>query len=253
MQFFDASLPLGRTNKAVAESPRTEAEALALMDRYDVAEALVFHTVGRDSDPELGNRALGSLASERLHQVWALDPACVRDEPAGAWILRGVRQGMRAVLVNPLMSRIRPSRSPRLAEVAEQLAERQIPMLFAYRSRTSGEDAIDWYDLADFCATFPHVPMIAWEFRTRSNRPLFDALSQTENLIVSTASLWQAQMVEQIARSFGPHRLVFSLGLPLLDPGTFQAVVRYADLPEPDREAIAHGTLRALLQEAYYE
>ena len=57
-------------------------------------------------------------------------------------------------------------------------------------------------------------------------------------------------MVALISRLFGPERLVFSMGLPGLDPSSFQAVVAYAEVEQATRDLIAGGTLRQLLEEA---
>ena len=65
--------------------------------------------------------------------------------------------------------------------------------------------------------------------------------------------IWQAQMVEIICERFGPDRLVFSLGLPALDPASFGPVLSYADVDDESKALIACGTMRRLLQEASYD
>ncbi|MCP4620726.1 MAG: hypothetical protein GY844_30335, partial [Bradyrhizobium sp.] len=166
---------------------------------------------------------------------------------------RALAGDVKAILLNPLMRGVRIDRSVRGLELAALLAERRMPLLAVYRDLREGENLIDWYELADFCNAQPDLPVIAWEWRVRANRPMFDALATTRNLRVSVSSLWQAQMVERICDSFGADRLVFSLGLPSLDPASFQAVVAYADIDAAAKEAIAAGTVRAIIEEADYE
>lgn len=252
MNLLDAFLPLGRTNGACAESPADEAEALDLMDRIGVAEALAFHTVARDSDPELGNAELSKVTNKRLHKVWAYDPAAVIPETPAQFLKRALKGGARAILVNPIMRNVRIDRSLRIRELAGLMEKRKIPLLAVYRRSDGGEDTINWYELADFCNAFPKLPVLAWEFRTRSNRPLFDALAAAKNLRVSMSSIWQAQMTETIDEAFGP-RLVFSMGLPGLDPRSFIGMLSYAPLTDKARRAIAGETLRKLLREANYD
>ncbi len=253
MEFMDAFLSIGRTNGGLPESPTTEAEALAMMDRYAVAEALVYHTAARDADPELGNAALAGLSSPRLHRVWAFDPTAVIAEKPGAFLDRALSAGVKAVLVNPLVRGVRVERSPRVLELAEAMAERRIPLLAVYRQWDGGQDLIDWYGLADFCGRFPELPVIAWEWRARSNRPMFDAMCIAPNLRVSLSAIWQAQMVETICESFGAERLVFSLGLPSLDPRSFGAVVAYAGVDQKAKRMIAAENFRSLLRNAKYD
>jgi hypothetical protein len=252
MDFFDALLPIGRTNGACAESPADERQALELMDRMGVSEALVYHTAARDSDPELGNAALSDLKSNRLHKIWAFDPAYVIPESPKVFLKRALKNNVKAVLINPLMRAVRIDRSLRLLELAKLLEKRRIPLLAVYRQWDAGQDVIDWYQLADFCNMFPKLPVISWEYRSRANRPMFDALAQTKNLYVSLASIWQAQMVETLCDAFGP-RLIFSLGLPLLDPASFIGPVTYAPIPDKQKIAIAGGTIQKILREANYE
>lgn len=253
MEFFDVFLTIGATNGAIRRCPRTEEQALRLMDSYWVAESLVFHTVARDSDPELGNAALSSVKSERLRKVWAADLSFVIEESPQDFLKRALSAGAKAILINPLTRNIRISRSPRLSALAKLLEERRIPLLATYRAHDKWEDTIDWYDLADFCNMFPELPVLAWEWRTRANRPLFDALAQTKNLRVSVSSLWQARMIACIVDAFGPDRIVFSMGLPGLDPGSFQMAVNFAEISREARLALANGTIRKILGQARYE
>lgn len=252
LTFFDACLPIGRTNNGVPESPIDEKEALALMDRFGVSEALVYHTVARDSDPELGNSALAEFKSPRLHKVWAFDPTYVIPESPKDFLKRALKNNIKAILFNPLMRAMRIDRSLRLLELAKLLEKRRIPLLAVYRQWDAGQDVIDWYQLADFCNMFPRLPVISWEYRSRANRPMFDALAQTKNLYVSLASIWQAQMIECITDAVGP-RLIFSLGLPLLDPASFIGPVTYAPISEKQKTAIASGNIQKILREANYE
>lgn len=254
MEFFDAFMPVGRTNMAIPESPCTESQVLNLMDSYGVAEAMVFHTLARDSDPDLGNVALAKeIGNPRLHRVWAFDSVFVKEETPEKFLEKALQNNVKAIMFNPHMRDVQIDRSIRLRELAALLEKRRIPLLATYRKYDAGQDTINWYQLADFCNAFPQLPVISWEWRSRANRPMFDALASTKNLRISFSSLWQAQMLEQICESFGAQRLVFSLGLPLLDPGSFTPVIAYAGVAEAAKNAIASNNIRQILREANYE
>jgi len=252
LTYIDALLPLGRTNRSLPDAPRDEAEALALMDRLDVAEALVVHTRARDGDFASGNAPLDGLTSPRLHRIFAFEPAAIERQSVDAFLQDALRRQARAILVNPAARGVRVSRSPRVGELAARLEARRIPLVLAYAACNLGEDMADWYDMADLCQAYPRLPVLAWQFRTRANRPLFDAMAAAGNLIPILSTLWQAQSLEAIHDRFGAGRVVFSLGLPHLHAASFPMVVRYAAIPPAAQEAVAAGTVRALLKEADY-
>ena len=252
MEFFDAFVSLGRTNAALPNCPTTEAEALALMDRYDVAEGLVYHTSARDFEPEQGNLALETLSSPRLHKVWCMETAAIATTPVATYLETALRHGAKAIMANPLLYGRGFTAARRLREMAGLLQRRRIPLLLAYRAVSQGENLIDWHELALLCQDFPDLPVIPWELRCRVNRPLFDALAAAPNLVVPMSCLWQHGMVAAITEAFGPGRLVFSMGLPHLDLGAFQAPLLYALIDDGAKQAIAAGTMRKLLKEADY-
>ncbi len=247
LKFFDALFPLGRTNMAFRHTPRNAEEALQIMDRYDVERSMVFHVVSRDSDVQQGNDALTGDGGKRLLPVWGYDPAYLIEESAEDFLRRAAGHGVRAVMVNPCMRNIRLEKSIRLGELAAAMEAMRMPLYLAYWSQEAADNMVDWYSLAEFCALYPNLPVIAWEWRARANRPLFDALALADNLHLIISSVWQAQSVDALCDTFGARRLLFSLGLPGLDPGSFQACVSYAAVSDSDKEAIAYTNMVHLL------
>ena len=191
VKFFDVFFPLGRTNRGWGLTPVTQEQALSLMGRYDVEQGLVYHTVARDCDPELGNKWLERLVNDRrLSLVWALETANVSELISPEQIVQQMAaKGVRAILVNPLIRGIRISHCRRLQSLATLLASRQIPLLLFYRQWDRYEDLVDWYEVKEFCRQFPDLPVIVNEWRCRSNRPLLEALAGTENLFISLSFL----------------------------------------------------------------
>jgi len=252
LDFFDAFLPVGRINRAAIQSPQEFRDALKIMDQYQVREAMVYSTVALN-DPHLNNEVVCTFDNPRVHKIWAFDPAYVIKESPEQFLERALKNKAKAIMANPLMRDWRVDRSVRLLELAKLLEKRKIPLLLAHRAWDSGQDVIDWYRMIDFCNQFPSLPVITWEWRSRANRPLFDALSQADNLKLILSSIWQSQMVRQLSEAFGAKRLIFSLGLPFLNPGSFHGLVNYAAIPESDKQAIASGNICQILREAHYE
>ncbi len=257
MKFFDVFLPIGRTNLGFSQSPCDVGQAEAVMDRYDIDQALVYNVVSRDSDMEMGNTAIAEMLAKtpsgRLHMIWGFDPAYVITESPEIFLNRALANHVKAFVVNPNARKVRIDRSLRLAGLAALLEKRRIPLIIAPRQWEVQQDIIDWYLLSDFCQKYPALPVICHEWRARSNRPMFDALAETQNLTVAISGLWQTMIVEQIVTSFGASRLVFSSGLPTLDPGAFQGTINYANISEDQKLAIANGNITKMLQEADYE
>lgn len=252
MELFDCLLSIGRTNAAYVNCPCNQQQALEVMDRYGVERALVYHTLARDCNPDRGNAALAEVDHPRLLPVWAFETAYPAPKKPAPFFDDALQAGARAVMVNPAVRNVRVDRSVRIEELASLLEPRRIPLMTIYRKWDGREDIIDWYQLADFCKRHPGLPVIAWQGRSRSNRPMFDALATADNLHVVLSTMWQAQMIECVTETFGAARVLFSMGLPELHPSTFQAVLAYADVPEEVRRAVAGGTLEAMLEEADY-
>lgn len=252
LDYIDAFLPVGRINRAAVQSPQDFSDALKIMDQYHVSEALIYSTLALN-DPHLNNEVVCTFDNPRVHKIWAFDPAYVIKESPEQFLERALKNSAKAIMANPLMRDWRVDRSVRLLELAKLLEKRKIPLLLAHRAWDSGQDVIDWYRMIDFCNQFPTLPVITWEWRSRANRPLFDALSQADNLKLILSSIWQSQMVRQLSEAFGAKRLIFSLGLPFLNPGSFHGLVNYAAISQSDKQAIASGNIRRILSEARYE
>jgi len=251
-EYFDAFLPVGRINRAAAESPLNFTDALSLMDKYFISRALVYSTLAFN-DPELNNITVSEFNDPRVNTIWSFDPAYIIKETPEQFVCRALKNNAKAIMANPLMRDWRVDKSPRFLELAKVLEERRIPLLLAHRAWDSGQDVIDWYGVIDFCNRFPNLPVITWEWRSRANRPLFDALAGADNLRLILSSVWQSQMVRQLCESFGSKRLIFSMGLPFLNPGSFHGLVRYAAISEEDKRAIASGNICKIMSEADYE
>lgn len=243
---------MGRTNYAFPKSPKDVEDIKRLMSNFDLKEAFLYHTVARDSAPEEGNKEINAIDLPMVYKCWSFETAFVVTESVKDFHNRALKNNVKILLINPLMRNISLNKSPRILELSKLLQTRRIPLILGYWNTKPEDDVVPWYDIIEYCNNFPDLPIIVWEWRTRSNRPLFDALALTKNLYVPVSILWQAQMVDIITHTFGAERLVFSLGLPGLDPGSFQQTVRYADITEEAKHQIAYKNIRNILDRAEY-
>ncbi len=241
--YFDAFVTIGRTNRALGDCPRSALDVLHLMDNYDISDAMVINTVSLDSDSELGNAAIDNINNDRLHKLWAFDTSIIIKETPSAFLKRALDKNIKGIVVSPTLSGININYSPRLTELALVLQERKIPLFFT---------CDQFYEVAQFCQKFPELPVIVRDWRTRANRPLFDALATTTNLRITIASLWQAQILSEISASFSSKRLVFSLGQPYLDPRACITALRYSEITPEQKADISFANITSILSEANY-
>ena len=76
LYLFDANCMLGRTIAPKPGFPQNVRQLLAVMDRFGIAEAAVYHAQSLQYDAAHGNAALTAEIEgiERLHAVWVLLP-----------------------------------------------------------------------------------------------------------------------------------------------------------------------------------
>src|SRR5439155_10783014 len=119
-------------------------------------------------------------------------------------------------------------------------AERRIPLFVK-----AGLDRV-----ADFLRAFPSATVITDTLGSapldRYAWPLLDAYP---NLYFETAGYLTAGAIEACCQRFGAGRLVFSSGFPDYASGAALLTLAGADIPQTDRDAIAHGNLSRLLSE----
>jgi predicted TIM-barrel fold metal-dependent hydrolase len=125
-------------------------------------------------------------------------------------------------------------------ELLEDLAEFRIPVLIELAQ-------LEWDELARLLAAYPGLPIILLATSYRVNRFLYPLWEKFDNLYLETATYQIMRGIEDVCRRFGPERLVFGTGLPLLDAGGPIAQITYAELPEEHKKLIAGGTLARLL------
>jgi len=167
LRLLDTCVTLGQM--ATDAPSLTVDRVLAVMDRHDIAEALVHHNEARVAYPRArGNRRLLQWISgiERLHPVWVLEPPPSADpQAARATVEEMLAAGVR---VARLMMGVAPPLLWLWDDLCTALEEHAVPCLLdfadtrvftqASTQATPGEGAID--QLRHICLAHPHLPMI---------------------------------------------------------------------------------------------
>ncbi|MGW0805712.1 amidohydrolase family protein [Nonomuraea sp. NPDC002799] len=239
---IDADAMLGRHPRRDA-GPGTVTRALADMDRFGIAEAVVSHTLSWLHDPGTGNRELlGLVAAEpRLHPCWVMLPdTCGETGTPAQFVAAALDGGVRAVRAYPadhgydLAGR---DAAPMLGAIAEA----GLPLLV-------DAPQIGWPAVEAIAAAHPGLPIVVGSLGYRLLRQAAGVLSRTGNVYLGLANLSSHRGLEWLTERYGAHRLVFGTGAPLRDPAEVVTRLLWAELDDDAVTTIGSGTLLGLLK-----
>ena len=242
MRLFDATAGFGPYRTRVFRSARTAAELTEELEFCGIDEALVYHTAQRFDQPTRGNARLLEEAAgcARLRPTWTILPSATGEQPPPQQLLANMGdRGVRALRLFPNDHRYFLDALSWRDQVP-LYAERRIPLFVK-----AGLDRV-----AEFLRAFPAATVITDTLGSapldRYAWPLLDAYP---NLYYETAGYLTAGAIEACCQRFGAGRLVFSSGFPDYASGAALLTLAGADIPQSDRDAIAHGNLTRVLAE----
>jgi predicted TIM-barrel fold metal-dependent hydrolase len=248
LALFDANCMLGTIGEgclvAFGKPEQLEAELATL----GIREALVFSSLAKLNDPELGNGLLlEALAGRnRLHPCLTLTPELELDEDSLERLQALLKSGtVRACRVFPKANgwELAPWIMP---EILSALARARIPLLVD-QDTVHWDDPFDWSQLERLCREHRELPVIVVRQSLLAARNLFPLFRTCDNLYLETSYFQRAGGLEEVSRKFGTSRLLFGSGLPVFDPRLPLAGLFFSALTEREKEAVAGGNLRALL------
>lgn len=248
LTYFDCNCSIGRVPypyiEDISDVPGLEKE----MDTAGIEEALVYHSVARDTDPAMGNALLQEAlaGSKRLHPVWVVMPHHTGELPPPGKLLADMEtNGVKAVRMFPTPA----GHSFSLAEwnsgdLLYALEEARIPLML--------DIEIVWWDaIQTILKNHPRLPVIATNVGYRHNRFTHALFGEYGNLSVETSRYFGAGVFEDVVRRFGSRPLLLGSNMPRFTGTSVVSMLTYADIPREAKEAIAGGNLRRLMQEAY--
>lgn len=247
MELFDLNTYVGKPNQPAAEWYDAPEALLAEMDHYGIARAVVTHYAARQAHPDIGNPATLRFAGPRLAAAWSFVPSVGHRSDAPRAIDAALAAGVRILRYYPKDYFV-PFSASAISDFAEAMQERRIPLFVDFASHANyGQFETDWECLIAVCRAFCDLPVITTEYRIRSNRMLFRALALCANLRVCTSAIWLYKNIDHIVAEFGAGRLLFGTNIPAFDPAIPVAMLRFAEIPDDAKAAIASGNLEALL------
>jgi len=226
------------------EFPRTVDELLEVMDYFDIAEALVYHSLSKDYGPAFGNaRLLEEISgTDRLHAMWVVAPSHTGELPdEDELVAQMLARNVKAARVFPGTDQHNFSLKPwSCGTLLGALQSRRVPLFIDF-------DQTDCHTLFELCGTHDKLPIVLTGVGYRSNRLLYPLLKRFDNLHVELSSYYGHRGIEMLVERFGAGRLLFGTGLPFFSPGSAIGMLNYGRVTESDKRLIAGENLRALL------
>lgn len=248
MKLYDCDVVVGWRNASTAEDPWGTERILEAMSRFHIAQALAYHTVSEDCDPQRGNRLMGNEKDEgAMMPSWVLSPAIRGEWPEPKQIVADlIGSGARAARLIP-HAQFFPLSVFMLDNLLAELEQHQVPLLVHAATVHTWSDQTDWRGLAEICAAFPRLPVIAMHLGLRVTRPLYRMLEKLPNFHYQLSAMnCNYRGIEDIVAHFGASRIIFGSAMPVMSPAIPLTQISYADVSDEDKRSIAGENLRRL-------
>lgn len=247
LKFFDCNCSVGRVAYPFLLDISDAAGLRCEMDTAGIEEALVFHTMARDTDPPTGNSRLHEeiATAPGLHPVWVVLPHHTGEISKPEKLLKEMKEkGVKAVRIYPMRDFHSFSTSEwNAGELLSALEDARVPLMI-------DAEIMSWDSVQTILKDHPRLPVIGTNVTYRHNRFLYPLFDQFENLYVEISRFYAAGVIEDIVERFGPERILFGTNMPQCTGTTSVSMITYADVSHEAKEKIAGGTLRTLLKEA---
>jgi hypothetical protein len=178
-----------------------------------------------------------------LYTIWTGLPTALREQDP----LPGfapLHERMRGVRLFPQTHHF--SLSPWVVgELCEWCIEHRMPV-FVWHVE------IRWDDLHGLASAFPSLNLVVetqWQKILYHVRDLAALLRSCPNVHVETSNFIGQDHITQFVKTFGAERLLFGSFLPVNDPYTAIGMILDADISDGEKERIAGGNLRRLVEE----
>ena len=258
LRLFDTCVTLGYGVRGATGKPMTADYVLAVMDKHDIAEALVHSSEARMVCPRSrGNQdLLKQIAGrERLHPAWVLEPPESPDPPAAAAMVEEMLAA--GVKVARLMMGVAPPLHWMWKDLLAALEAHRVPCFldFAAAGHNGGTtcglpDAATIDSLRDICLAHPDLQMILSHVSGGLGiaQPVLPLMRRVGNLHIDVTSI--VDYWRKVSCELGPSRVFFATGTPFYDPAVLVSNVQYAHwIDEPAKRLICGDNLRGLLED----
>lgn len=245
IQFIDSNCMVGRRMMPREGAPKSTEDLKNLMDELGITQAVVYHSIAKESDMKLGNSLLSEevKGSGRFFKQWAVMPNVWNEFLDPSDLCREMKaQNITSVRLFP--QAFGYSLKPyACGALLERLASHKVP-IFIDRDQLSSWDAL--YEL---CNDYPNARFVLCNTTYHCTRFLVPIVSACDNLYVETSTFLMHNGVQHFCEQFGAHRMIFGSNAPEASMAAGVSLIRYANLSPAEKEMIASKNIQQLLGE----
>lgn len=246
LDLIDANCRVG-AGPAPREGALENTDALlALMDDFNVKQAVVYHVVAQYSDPLLGNDLLVKETgdSPRFLRQWAVLPRIWELFPTPAELLSQMKENdVRSVRLFPAQYG-HSLKKYAAGELLDALAECRVPVFIAL------DQLKDWDALYGLCTDYPAVRFVLCRPGYRCLRRLVPILNACGNLWVETSDLLMHDGFKDLCRYQNAEKFVFGSGIPEASLAAAASQLLLSDISDEEKRLIGAENIKRLLSEA---
>lgn len=243
--FFDCRASFGMRCFRAPGSFWKKEDLLKKMADFSIEDALVYHSLAREYDPQVGNRTLmDEIRDEpRLHPVWAVLPDYTGEFETPERLAGEMREyGVKALTMFPSPADQNFSFAEfTCGKIFRMCEEHRIP-LFMDMDQISGIAMVD-----SICTAHPELPLVVTRVNYRIDRDLYPLMEKHHNFYIEISGYKVFDGLHQFCSRFGAQRLLFGTGMPETSGGAAVGLVVYADISEKEKQMIASENLKKLL------
>ncbi len=245
MRFFDCNCSVGRPGYPHLLDIPDVAGLRREMETAGIDEALVYHMAARYGHPPVGNSLLLEeiQGQKNLHPAWVLLPHHTGEMATPGQLLAEMKaKGVRA-------ARLFPGRAQHgfsladwcIGELLAALESARLPLFLDI-------EIVTWEEVFDLLQKYPRLPVVLTNCSYRHNRFLYPLWEKFDHLYVEMSRFMGAGAIEDVVSRFGSSRILFGTNMPQYTGTAAVARLTYADIPRPDKEAVAALNLERLLK-----
>ena len=246
LHIFDGNAFFGMRSLRLPGSFYKKEDLLRKMDEYGIEKALVYHSMAKEYDPQVGNQILlDEIGTEsRLVPMWSVLPHYTGEfDPPEVLADKMKRYGIKAVTMFPSPASQNFSFSDlTCGAIYEMLEHYDIP-LFIGLDQLGGTMA----NFGSLVSSHPKMKIVLTNVTYRIDRDLYPLMDKYDNFLLETSGYKPLEGIPMICEHFGAHRLVFGTGMPAISGPASLGLLVYAQIPFEQKQMIASKNLKKLL------
>lgn len=247
IEFFDCEATFGHRGFKRENMPTTKEEMLSKFERYGIDSALMRYEFANNGIQRLGNLELCEAIKndKNLFPMWYVMPHHTGEFPAPEELIKLMNENnVKAV---SLQHEGYTVGEWTCGELFDALAKHKIPVLVPLSRIPNG-----YAGLYELLKNHSDLRVILTGVGYTCMRDVYPLISMFPNLYISTSTYKAYEGIEDTVERFGAERLIFGSGMPELSGAASVALITYARISDEDKEKIASGNLKKLLDEVTF-